>query len=304
MNLEDPLLRPVSTPPSTYVAVARGTVAPGDQPRERRGSHRDRSPPKRDFPSASFSRDATGKEQPRADTPAPVRSRDARLNTTAVHLRLALPQVRAALRQLRDICAAHAEGSNAVVPSSDAETGSRRFRAPSASRERRAPSPRRSPRSSKALASQLMEMDAEALRACCKQVVDAVRKLLAVTGKKSSERTQLATLLFSLSRYLPLVISVEAGEAGAEAGAGAGAPGERPGGTSPQSAAAHAAAMREHAKTVALVEEAAASAAPPPPVPQNPRELADPGVRGCALAAARRRWRGRHPASPRAPPRA
>ena len=63
----------------------------------------------------------------------------------------------------------------------------------------------------------------EAALAGWKQVVDAVRKLLAVTGKKSSERTQLATLLFSLSRYLPLVISVEAGEAGAEAGAGAGA---------------------------------------------------------------------------------
>ena len=89
MNLEDPLLRPVSTPLSTYVAVARGTVAPGDQPRESRGSHRDRSPPKRDrLRSASFSRDATGKEQPRAGTPAPVSSRDAWLSTTAVHLRL------------------------------------------------------------------------------------------------------------------------------------------------------------------------------------------------------------------------
>ena len=210
MNLEDPVLRPVSTPPSTYVAVARGTVAPGDQPRERRGSHRDRSPPKRDIPSASFSRDATGKEQPRADTPAPVRSRDARLNTTAVHLRLALPQVRAALRQLRDICAAHAEGSNAVVPSSDAETGlASAFAAERFSSETRSESAAFAAQL-KALASQLMEMDAEALRACCKQVVDAVRKLLAVTGKRSSERTQLATLLFSLSRFLPLVVSVEA----------------------------------------------------------------------------------------------
>ena len=275
MNLEDPLLRPVSTPPSTYVAVARGTVAPGDQPRERRGSHRDRSPPKRDIPSASFSRDATGKEQPRADTPAPVRSRDARLNTTAVHLRLALPQVRAALRQLRDICAAHAEGSNAVVPSSDAETGlASAFAAERFSSETRSESAAFAAQL-KALASQLMEMDAEALRACCKQVVDAVRKLLAVTGKKSSERTQLATLLFSLSRYLPLVISVEAGEAGTEAGAGAGAPGER-GGHVSASAAAHAAAMREHAKTLALVEEAAASAAAPPPEPAEPAQLADP----------------------------
>ena len=221
MNLEDPLLRPVSTPLSTYVAVARGTVAPGDQPRESRGSHRDRSPPKRDIRSASFSRDATGKEQPRAGTPAPVSSRDARLNTTAVHLRLALPQVRAALRQLRDICAAHAEGSNAVVPSSDAETGlASAFAAERFSSETRSESAAFAAQL-KTLASQLMEMDAEALRACCKQVVDAVRKLLAVTGKKSSERTQLATLLFSLSRYLPLVISVEAGEAAAEAGAGA-----------------------------------------------------------------------------------
>ena len=275
MNLEDPLLRPVSTPLSTYVAVARGTVAPGDQPRESRGSHRDRSPPKRDIRSASFSRDATGKEQPRAGTPAPVSSRDARLNTTAVHLRLALPQVRAALRQLRDICAAHAEGSNAVVPSSDAETGlASAFAAERFSSETRSESAAFAAQL-KTLASQLMEMDAEALRACCKQVVDAVRKLLAVTGKKSSERTQLATLLFSLSRYLPLVISVEAGEAAAEAGAGAGAPGER-GGHVSASAAAHAAAMREHAKTVALVEEAAASAAPPPPEPAEPGELADP----------------------------
>jgi len=275
MNLEDPLLRPVSTPLSTYVAVARGTVAPGDQPRESRGSHRDRSPPKRDIRSASFSRDATGKEQPRAGTPAPVSSRDARLNTTAVHLRLALPQVRAALRQLRDICAAHAEGSNAVVPSSDAETGlASAFAAERFSSETRSESAAFAAQL-KTLASQLMEMDAEALRACCKQVVDAVRKLLAVTGKKSSERTQLATLLFSLSRYLPLVISVEAGEAAAGAGAGAGAPGER-GGHVSASAAAHAAAMREHAKTVALVEEAAASAAPPPPEPAEPGELADP----------------------------
>ena len=148
MNLDDPLLRPVSTPPSTYVAVARGTVAPGDQPRERRGSHRDRSPPKRDFPSASFSRDATGKEQPRADTPAPVRSRDARLNTTAVHLRLALPQVRAALRQLRDICAAHAEGSTPSSPRRMPDRARERFAAERFSRETRS-SPRRSPRSSR-----------------------------------------------------------------------------------------------------------------------------------------------------------
>jgi serine/threonine protein kinase len=206
-----------------------------------------------------------------------VSSRDARLNTTAVHLRLALPQVRAALRQLRDMCAAHAEGSNAVIPSSDAETGlASAFAAERFSSETRSESAAFAAQL-KTLASQLMEMDAEALRACCKQVVDAVRKLLAVTGKKSSERTQLATLLFSLSRYLPLVISIEAGEAAAEAGAGAGAgaPSER-GGHVSTSAAAHAAAMREHAKTVALVEEAAASAAPPPPEPAEPGELADP----------------------------
>ena len=200
MNLEDPLLRPVSTPPSTYVAVARGTVAPGDQPRRETGFAPRPVAPERDFPSASFSRDATGKEQPRADTPAPVRSRDARLNTTAVHLRLALPQVArgpaSAPRHLRRA----RRGLQRRRPSSDAETGlASAFAAERFSRETRSESAAFAAQL-KALASQLMEMDAEALRACCKQVVDAVRKLLAVTGKKSSERTQLATLLFSLSR--------------------------------------------------------------------------------------------------------
>ena len=139
MNLDDPLLRPVSTPPSTYVAVARGTVAPGDQPRERRGSHRDRSPPKRAILGILLARRDAGKEQPRADTPAPVRSRDARLNTTAVHLawrcrRSARPCVSSATS-----APAHAEGSNAVGPSSDAETGlaASAFAAERASRERR-----------------------------------------------------------------------------------------------------------------------------------------------------------------------
>ena len=60
-----------------------------------------------------------------------------------------------------------------------------------------------------ALASQLMEMDAEALRACCKPVVEHTRRLLGVTGRRSVERTQLVTLLFSLSRFLPLVASLE-----------------------------------------------------------------------------------------------
>ena len=131
-----------------------------------------------------------------------------------------MPQVRAALRQLRDACAAHAEGSSARAVPGEAETGGSDFAERSVSFESAAFAAQL-----RALASQLMEMDAEALRACCKQVVDAVRKLLAVTGKRSSERTQLATLLFSLSRFLPLVVSVEAGEAaaGAEAGAGAGA---------------------------------------------------------------------------------
>lgn len=219
MNLEDPLQRPTSTPLNTYVAVARGDAAAGDQPRERRGSHRDRPPPSGDLRSASFSGDPPGEAQPRANTPAPVPSRDARLDTTAVHLRLALPQVRAALRQLRDACAAHAEGSSArAVPIAPAETGGSDFVERFVSFESAAFAAQL-----RALASQLMEMDAEALRACCKQVVDAVRKLLAVTGKRSSERTQLATLLFSLSRFLPLVVSVEAGEAAAGAGAGAGA---------------------------------------------------------------------------------
>ena len=303
MNLEDPLLRPVSTPPSTYVAVARGTVAPGDQPRERRGSHRDRSPPKRDFPSASFSRDATGKEQPRADTPAPVRSRDARLNTTAVHLRLALPQVRAALRQLRDICAAHAEGSNAVVPSSDAETGlASAFAAERFSRETRSESAAFAAQL-KALASQLMEMDAEALRACCKQVVDAVRKLLAVTGKKSSERTQLATLLFSLSRYLPLVISVEAGEAGRRRGRGrgrrasAGGTSPHPRRPTPRRCASTPRRSRWWRRPPRRGGAAAAGT-------RRTRGTRGPGVRGLPRRGGRRRRRGRHPASPRAPPRA
>ena len=248
----------MSPPLNTYVAVTRGTAA-GGNPRERRGSHRDRSPPEKNLHSASFSRAAPGEAQPRADTPAPVPSRDARLDTTAVHLRLALPQVRAALRQLRDACAAHTEGSKAVA--GGAETGGSVFAAERFSQDRSESAAFAA--QLRALASQLMEMDAEALRACCKQVVGAVRKLLAVTGKRSSERTQLATLLFSLSRYLPLVVSVEAGAgAGARAGAGAGAPGDGECQVA-ASAVAHAAAMREHAKTVALVEEAVAAATPP-----------------------------------------
>ena len=110
------------------------------------------------------------------------RSDKNRLDTTAVHLRLALPHARAALRQLRDSCRAHvdarARDARADVASDVATEVS-------------------------ALASQLMEMDAEALRACCKPVVEHTRRLLGVTGRRSVERTQLVTLLFSLSRFLP-----------------------------------------------------------------------------------------------------
>ena len=84
MNLEELVPRPKSPPLNTYVAVARGTAAGGNL-RERRGSDRDRSDPRLNF--------AQGEAQPRADTPAPVPSRDARLDTTAVHLRLALPHL-------------------------------------------------------------------------------------------------------------------------------------------------------------------------------------------------------------------
>ena len=57
--------------------------------------------------------------------------------------------------------------------------------------------------------SALMEMDAEALRACAKFVVVQVRRLLEVTAKRSPEKVFLGTLLFSLSRFMPLVASFE-----------------------------------------------------------------------------------------------
>ena len=59
------------------------------------------------------------------------------------------------------------------------------------------------------LTSALMEMDAEALRACVKFVVVQVRRLLEVTAKRSPEKVFLGTLLFSLSRFMPLVASFE-----------------------------------------------------------------------------------------------
>ena len=59
------------------------------------------------------------------------------------------------------------------------------------------------------LTSALMEMDAEALRACVKFVVVQVRRLLEVTAKRSPEKVFLGTLLFSLSRFMQLVASYE-----------------------------------------------------------------------------------------------
>eukprot|EP00230_Micromonas_polaris_P012995 CAMPEP_0197126538 /NCGR_PEP_ID=MMETSP1390-20130617/10720_1 /TAXON_ID=38833 /ORGANISM="Micromonas sp., Strain CCMP2099" /LENGTH=207 /DNA_ID=CAMNT_0042568769 /DNA_START=131 /DNA_END=751 /DNA_ORIENTATION=+ len=189
MNLGDAVSHPTEahSPLNTYVAVARG-----DQ------GHRSQTP---NLLRISLMAETNPGEIPkRADTPAPgsygqtvfsefagARSRESRLDATAVHLRLALPQVRAALRELRDACETHACG-NASGDLTDAAMHGESAGFAS---------------SLKHLASQLMEMDALALRACCKQVVHAVRRLLAVTGKRSSERTQLATLLFSLSRYLP-----------------------------------------------------------------------------------------------------
>lgn len=247
MNLGDAVSHPTEahSPLNTYVAVARG-----DQ------GHRSQTP---NLLRISLMAETNPGEIPkRADTPAPgsygqtvfsefagARSRESRLDATAVHLRLALPQVRAALRELRDACETHASG-NASGDLTDAAMHGESAGFAS---------------SLKHLASQLMEMDALALRACCKQVVHAVRRLLAVTGKRSSERTQLATLLFSLSRYLPLVASLGDGDAGlgnspgAGAGAGAMPSGDDPVGTT-ASAKAHDVAMREHAKTLALVDAA------------------------------------------------
>ena len=249
MNLGDAAR--MSPPEHTYVAVARGT------PDERKPSEKESN-----LRSKSFIANP-GEIPKRVDTPSMPNTRDVRLDTTAVHLRLALPQVRAALRQLRDACGAHetsnaAESADATLELEVKITSSRSESIAFAS-------------SLKALASQLMEMDAEALRACCKQVVDAVRKLLAVTGKRSTERTQLATLLFSLSRYLPLVVEIS--ESGGDVASGSGTSTTTPGAGAgamlvdhdtvytTASELAYAAAMRELKKTVALVEEATATTA-------------------------------------------
>ena len=177
-------------------------------------------------------------------------------NATAVHLRLALPHVRAALRQLRDSCLAHVASKASERAAEDARRrGDLGSEGPpgaavlaAASRAPADPPPRAEVAAeTSALATQLMEMDAEALRACCESVVEDVRRLLGVTGKRSSERTHLATLLFSLSRFMPLVASIESAESH-QRGAGGGAS-DGSGVSAPSygsiSAAAHAAATRE-----------------------------------------------------------
>lgn len=123
--------------------------------------------------------------------------------TTEVHLRLALPHVRAALRQLRNSCrshvATHAEGTGSAPlrpPEVPVDGASRATSAEVAAEI-------------SVLTSALMEMDAEALRACVKFVVVQVRRLLEVTAKRSPEKVFLGTLLFSLSRFMPLVASYE-----------------------------------------------------------------------------------------------
>ena len=125
--------------------------------------------------------------------------------TTEVHLRLALPHVRAALRQLRNSCrshvATHAEGFGSP------ETPLRPPEVPIDAESRSASAEVAAEIST--LTSALMEMDAEALRACVKFVVVQVRRLLEVTAKRSPEKVFLGTLLFSLSRFMPLVASFE-----------------------------------------------------------------------------------------------
>ena len=125
--------------------------------------------------------------------------------TTEVHLRLALPHVRAALRQLRNSCrshvATHAEGFGSP------ETPLRPPEVPIDAESRSASAEVAAEIST--LTSALMEMDAEALRACVKFVVVQVRRLLEVTAKRSPAKVFLGTLLFSLSRFMPLVASFE-----------------------------------------------------------------------------------------------
>ena len=149
--------------------------------------------------------DARPAEPPATSAKARLAIGNALETTTEVHLRLALPHVRAALRQLRNSCrshvATHAEGSGSPEkplrpPEVPIDAESR-----SASAEVAA--------EISTLTSALMEMDAEALRACVKFVVVQVRRLLEVTAKRSPEKVFLGTLLFSLSRFMPLVASFE-----------------------------------------------------------------------------------------------
>ena len=143
--------------------------------------------------------DARPAEPPATSAKARLAIGNALETTTEVHLRLALPHVRAALRQLRNSCrshvATHAEGSGSPEkplrpPEVPIDAESR-----SASAEVAA--------EISTLTSALMEMDAEALRACVKFVVVQVRRLLEVTAKRSPEKVFLGTLLFSLSRFSP-----------------------------------------------------------------------------------------------------
>ena len=230
-------------PVSTYVAVARGRAASreaGDVPAT-----------VHEHPAQS-SADPSGSGRSALELAFGRADKD-RLDTTAVHLRLALPHVRAALRQLRDSCRAHVDArsadADADADASDVAT------------------------EVSALASQLMEMDAEALRACCKPVVEHARRLLGVTGRRSTERTQLVTLLFSLSRFLPLVASLDPDpdpepveNRPRDAATDASSPDERRP-TASLSLAAHDAAVRERARATALLDAAVAAAAADPPAP-------------------------------------
>ena len=251
-DLGEALPRPTSTPPvSTYVAVARGRAASreaGDVPAT-----------VHEHPALS-SADPSGSGRSALELAFGRADKD-RLDTTAVHLRLALPHVRAALRQLRDSCRAHVDArsadADADADASDVAT------------------------EVSALASQLMEMDAEALRACCKPVVEHARRLLGVTGRRSTERTQLVTLLFSLSRFLPLVASLDPDpdpdpveNRPRDTATDASSPDDR-GPTVSLSLAAHDAAVRERARATALLDDAVAAAADPPAPGPTPPAAAD-----------------------------
>ena len=206
-----------TTPTPSYAAAARkaaaetvpATPAP---PRTTAASGAARAPETEPRASRATLTEGGGGDARHAEPPAT--SAKARLaignaleTTTEVHLRLALPHVRAALRQLRNSCRSHV-ASHAEGLSSSPETPPLRPPEVPIDAESLSASAEVAAEIS-TLTSALMEMDAEALRACVKFVVVQVRGLLEVTAKRSPEKVFLGTLLFSLSRFMPLVASFE-----------------------------------------------------------------------------------------------